>query len=164
MLDVLIPLVNSLHAYANHANNEELKVKSKVTRSNLKGIRDNKLITKTLMIRDLLNENLTALADYAITPAKLSNLDGKMSAYQNAIGFKDTGFATKSAARISLSQLFEDTDNILKNEIDTLVENFKMSNKTFYDQYWSARTIKDLGLGHDGDDTPPTPPAPEPGK
>ena len=162
MLDVLVPLANSLHAYANRANNEELKVKSKVTRSNLKSIRDNELITKTLMIRDLLNENLAALADYSITAVKLAELDDKLSTYQGSIGSKETSFATKSAARISLSQLFENTDNILKNEMDTLVENFKNGNKTFYDKYWSARTIKDLGLGHGGDDTPPTPPAPNP--
>ena len=164
MLDVLIPLASSLHAYANKANKEELKVKSKVTRSYLKSIRDNELITKTQMIRDLLNENLAALADYSITAVKLTELDEKLSTYQGSIGSKETSFATKGAARISLSQLFDDTDNILKNEIDTLVENFKNGNKTFYDKYWSARTIKDLGLGHDGDDTPPTPPAPEPSK
>jgi hypothetical protein len=43
----------------------------------------------------------------------------------------------------------ESADSLLKNTIDTLMENFKTINITFYNQYKTARVIHDLGLGHE---------------
>ena len=79
---------------------------------------------------------------------------------KRALGIKETSFATKSATRQTLSQLFDQADLVLKTEIDALMENFKADNKMFYDQYWSARVIKDLGLGRGEVPTPQAPPTP----
>ena len=157
LLDNLIPLADSLNAYSSRNKIEDLKAKSKVNRTNLKGMRDSDLISKARLIHGLLDSNIAVLSDFGITNAKVTDLLNKIVEYEAALGVKDTSFATKSATRQTLSQLFDQADLVLKTEIDALMENFKADNKMFYDQYWSARVIKDLGLGHDEGPEPPTP-------
>ncbi|MCX6170715.1 MAG: hypothetical protein NTX65_15345 [Ignavibacteriales bacterium] len=148
LLDLLTPLADTLNAYASRNKIEDLKAKSKVNRSQLKGMRDNDLISKARLIHDLLNSNIIALADFGVTSARLTDLLNKIVEYEEARGVKETSFATKSATRQTLSQLFDKADLVLKTEIDALIENFKFDNRMFYNKYWSARVIKDLGLGH----------------
>ncbi len=148
LLDLLIPSADTVYAFASRNKNEELKEKSKVSRSKLKGMRDSDLISKSKLIHGLLDTNIAALADYGVTSAKVTALLNKINEYESALGLKETGFANKSATRQTLSQLFDHADLVLKTEIDALMENFKANNKMFYDKYWSARVIKDLGMGH----------------
>jgi len=156
LLDLLIPLADSLNAYASRNKIEELKEKSKVSRSKLKGMRDSDLISKARLIHGLLDANIGVLADFGVTRERITTLLNKIVEYEAALGVKETSFATKSATRQTLSQLFDRADMILKTEIDALMENFKAGNKMFYDQYRSARVIKDLGLGHKEVAAPPT--------
>ncbi len=160
LLNVVIPLADSLYAYASRNKIEEIKAKSKVTRNGLEKLRDTDLISKARSIYGLLDTNIAVLADFGITSTKVTDLLNKIVEYEAALSVKDTSFATKSATRQTLSQLFDQADFVLKTEIDALMENFKAGNKMFYDQYRSARVIKDLGLGHDEGPTPPTPPTP----
>ncbi len=160
LLNVVIPLADSLYAYASRNKIEDIKAKSKVTRNGLEKLRDTDLISKARSIYGLLDTNIAVLADFGITSTKVTDLLNKIVEYEAALSVKDTSFATKSATRKTLSQLFDQADLILKTEIDTLMENFKADNKMFYDQYWSAREIKDLGLGYKDNPTPPTPPTP----
>lgn len=157
LIDMVVPLANSVNAYASRNMIEDLKEKSKTTKSKLKEMRDTDLIGKAKLIHGLLDINIAALADFGITNTKVTNLMSKIVEYEAALGTKDTSFATKSATRMTLSELFDKADLVLKTEIDALMENFKADNKMFYDQYWSARVIKDLGLGHKDVPAPPTP-------
>lgn len=155
LLDLLTPLADTLNAYASRNKIEDLKEKSKVSRAKLKGMRDNDMISKARLIYGLLDTNIAVLADYGITSARITALLNKIVEYEAALGVKETSFATKSATRQTLSQLFDQADMVLKTEIDALMENFKAGNKLFYDQYRSARVIKDLGLGHKEAAAPP---------
>jgi len=157
LLNVLVPCTNALFAYASKANIADLKANTKVSISKYQLMRDNDLINKARSIHDLLNSNLRLLADYGITALKVTELNDKLNGYINAIGNQDISHASKSAARQSLSELFDQADAVLKNEIDSLMESFKTSNEVFYNKYWSARVIKDLGLRHE-DQPEPTPP------
>lgn len=160
LIDILIPLAESLNAYASRNKIEDLKAKSKVSRTKLKGMRDTDMISKVRLIHGLLDSNIAVLSDFGITSVKVTDLLNKIIEYEAALGVKETSFATKSATRQTLSQLFDQADLVLKTEIDALMENFKAGNKMFYDQYRSARVIKDLGLGHEEVPAPPTPPTP----
>jgi len=160
LLDVLVPCTNSLFAYASKAKIADLKANTNVSISKFRQMRDNDFINKARSIHDLLNSNVASLADYGITAAKVTELNEKLNDYADAIGNKDASYASKSAARQTLSQLFDQADVVLKNEIDSLMESFKTANEIFYNKYWSARVIKDLGLGHNDKPTPPPTPNP----
>jgi hypothetical protein len=67
--------------------------------------------------------------------------------YRQQAGSKEVKIADSKAARKSLFESFDKADEILKSDIDTLVEVNKTSNDYFYKQYQAARSIRDLG-GH----------------
>ena len=159
LIDKLAPLTDTLFSFASHNNNEQLKAKCHVSRTKLKSMRASDLLSKSKIIHDLANANITELAEYGVTAARLTDLLNKTSEYNDALNIKDTGFTNKSAARLTLSQLFDSTDKILKDEIDPLIENFRETDKIFYDKYQAARVVKDLGLGHKEDPKRPEPPA-----
>ncbi|NCQ19599.1 MAG: hypothetical protein GW805_14895, partial [Ignavibacteria bacterium] len=75
-------------------------------------------------------------------------------------------FTDRSATRVALTKLFEKTDALLNEEADMLVEVVKESQPDFYNQYFAARVIKDLGGSHtkpaDEDKTPPPTDTPTP--
>jgi len=56
--------------------------------------------------------------------------------------------------------LFDKTDDLLNDEVDAIVEVVKETQPDFYNQYFGARVIKDLGGKHGGNDTPTEPPTP----
>jgi hypothetical protein len=149
LINFLVPLAASLFAYASHNNLEEIKAKSNVTPASLNALRDIEISMTAKLIYDLLNDNLTAIADFGVNAAKMTELNTKIGDFNEAMGIKSGGFTSKSAARKALTKLFHDTDKLLREEIDKLMENFKQDNKTFYDEYQSARIIHDLGLGHE---------------
>ena len=87
---------------------------------------------------------------------------------KSASGKKNTGFTDHVAIRKTLSELFDKADDLLREESDAIVEVLKETKLSFYNQYFAARVIKDLGGSHtkpeDEDKTPPptdttTPPA-----
>ena len=45
-------------------------------------------------------------------------------------------------------QLLKETDKILKEQLDKLMTQFKISNPEFYQHYFNARMIIDLGIRH----------------
>jgi hypothetical protein len=155
LIEMTIPLANSVKAFASRNNNEELKAKSKLTKSKLKVMRTTDLISTAEMIHGLLNTNISVLGDFGVTAAKATALLDKIAEYKRSLSTKDTGFSLKTATHLTLKQLFREADKVLKEEIDSLMENFKADNKLFYDEYQSARGIKDLGLGHNGTQEPP---------
>ncbi|MGD8778325.1 MAG: hypothetical protein PVH88_05115 [Ignavibacteria bacterium] len=146
MIDAIIPVTSVIYAYAKINNLEDLKAVVKVTPSSLKLLRDNDLLNRAKFINDKVAELITELVDYGITEEILSQLNSKVQAYIDALADKETGFAERSAARKNLSSLFDKANEILKEELDNLMELFRESNIDFYNQYISARVIKDLGV------------------
>ncbi len=67
---------------------------------------------------------------------------------------------------MALTELFAKADELLKDEADGIVEVVKETQADFYNQYFSARVIKDLGGSHtkpdDEDKTPPPTDTPTP--
>jgi predicted transcriptional regulator len=64
--------------------------------------------------------------------------------YDTTLSSKESKAAESKAARAALTQQFQEVDEILKEDIDTLMELMKQRNKEFYNQYQAARVIKDL--------------------
>jgi hypothetical protein len=73
--------------------------------------------------------------------------DKALDSYRQMVVSKEAKAAESKAARKSLYECFEKTDEILTEDIDTLVELSKNSNADFYQQYKAARSIRDFG-GH----------------
>jgi hypothetical protein len=59
----------------------------------------------------------------------------------------------------SLPNLFREANNVLRNQLDPLVNLFKRSHLDFVTAYRSARVIIDRAGSHASGKTPPSPPA-----
>lgn len=144
MIEAVLPIASALNVYAKINGKTDLKENSKVTVSDLRRLRDSELLIKAQYLHDIALTNVADLTNFGIAEADLTNLQSLVDSYRASIEVKDTSFAEKSAARESLSKLFDDTNEILKEEIDMLMELFRTSDSDFYNSYKSARVIRDL--------------------
>jgi len=144
---LLLVLANSLYVYAKRNSMQDLKAISNVSKTKLNKMKENELVTTSGLIINKLNEQKANLADYAVTDEKINALVEAHAKFQKAADTKDTGEATRIAAHDDLERLFDDTMDLLEDELDGLMENIKEADTDFYDAYFAARVIKDLG-GH----------------
>ena len=144
MIEALLPIASAVNVYAKINGKADLKENSKVTVSDLRRLRDSELLIKAQYLHDIAQTNIADLANFGVAEANLTNLQSLIDTYKSSIEVKDTSFAEKSAARESLSKLFDDANEILKEEIDMLMELFRTSDSDFYNSYKSARVIRDL--------------------
>lgn len=157
LLEEIMPIKSALYALAITTKNEELKVLTVDSEWTLKKMRDAEFLKKAELIKKEATARLTALAPYKITEAMLAGLQEKIDAFGEALNGKDTGFTNRSALRKELNEKFDAADELLKEHFDTLIELVRKSNTLFYDQYFSARGIKDLGMGRKEEEKPVEP-------
>ncbi|KAF0138811.1 MAG: hypothetical protein FD122_3693 [Stygiobacter sp.] len=154
LIGEVLPVKSALYAYAVKTKNEELKVLTVESESALKRMRDPEFLRKAELIKAEAQKHLADLAPYKISEATLAELQEKIEAFGAALGGKDTGFANKSALRKALTEKFDAADGILTEQMDTLIELIRKNNTLFYNQYFAARVIKDLGMGKKVEEKP----------
>jgi hypothetical protein len=108
-------------------------------------MRDTDLVSKATAIHATATEVISSLADFGITAATLTDLSSQISAFDASLGAREGGVAERSAARIALAELFDKADETLKKDLDKLIELVKKDAPQFYNAYYGARVIKDLG-------------------
>ena len=101
---------------------------------------------------------LAALADYGITQADVTALDGLKTKFQGVKSAPRTAIAGRAGETTTLPVLISNQTSPLRNRLDKQMTKFKKSHPEFYAGYRSARVIVDRG-GSGGPDKPaPTPP------
>ena len=96
----------------------------------------------TPVIDEARNE-LTNLADYALTEDTIVDLETSLDDFKALIGQPRTIRNQAFAAMTLMDELFDATNDILKNKLDKLMIRFKLTNTEFYSEYERARTIVD---------------------
>ncbi|MEW5844549.1 MAG: hypothetical protein AB1775_14940 [Bacteroidota bacterium] len=157
----LLPVRSALYALALKTKDEELKAVTSSTEGYLKKLRDVELIQKAETILQTAQQKINDLTPYKITAEKLTALKSNIDELKASSGKKESGFSNKSALRKSLTEKFERADEILNEHLDTMMELVRQDDPQFYNQYFSARVIKDLGAGRK---TTEPQPVPEPSK
>lgn len=154
-----VPIAGALYALGTATNDPRIQALGDIKKGDLLKLRDTELNDVITNIKNLADGYATALVPYGVTPVAITALDTKLSAYSTALGGKEASFSTKVAAGVVLSDLFDDADAILKDQLDRMMEMFAPTDQQFYQEYKSAREIKDLGHRFDppADPTPPTP-------
>lgn len=147
LLEDLMPVKNALYGLANKTGNQALKNLTGDSESGLKKMRDADFLKRAEAVHEAAVNNLADLDIYKITAPVLAELKEKIDGLSLAIGGQDTGYADRSALRKQLSSKFDELDLLLYEELDNLIELLRKSNKLFYDKYFSARGIRDLGGG-----------------
>ncbi|MFA6978815.1 MAG: hypothetical protein WC209_05775 [Ignavibacteriaceae bacterium] len=164
LIDVLLPLKGALASLARKTKNTELALLVKFTKTDLQRLGDTDLKNKVSTILEIVEANKTTLANYNVNDAEINGLKEKAAAFNNATANNKTGFTGKVGARVSLTELFDIADEVLKVDLDNLMLRMKKNYPDFYIEYQAARVTKDLGgkRNNDEDETPPPTDPPTP--
>ena len=147
LLEDVMPVKSALYALAIKTKNEELKALTADSEWALKKMRDADFLKKAELIKTEAMARLAEITPYKITETALTELQEKIEAFREALSGKDSGFTNRSALRKELNEKFDAADEIVNEHLDTMIELIRKSNTLFYDQYFAARNIKDLGMG-----------------
>ena len=134
-------------AFATATADKELAAKVDYSRSEVGSGRDSLVLARCRSIYAEANAVVSSLADYGVTPAKLTAFKKKTDAFQSAQVKPRQGRATSSAATKALPELFALTDELLNDRLDGLAIQFRDSQPAFYGEYTTARVIVDLPGG-----------------
>jgi len=86
---------------------------------------------------------LTELADRGITAAKLAAFKKKIDAFDGIKTSPRAAIVQRKAANLLLPKLVCTAVNILNDQLDGLLVQFKDTNPNFYEEYFAARAIVD---------------------
>ncbi|NLD92632.1 MAG: hypothetical protein GX639_08185 [Fibrobacter sp.] len=145
MTELICYISNALNSPGKHNGNENIEGISKMSFSDICRLRENELVQYCTAIHTFAETSADELAQYSITQNQISALGQSINGYHHYANSNDTAFPGDFAPREILSNLFADTDDLLREDIDTMVEFLKKNNINFYNQYHAARTIKNSG-------------------
>lgn len=130
-------------SFASATKNATLKQEINYSHSKLLRMRDEALAPVCRIIHDRAEENLDALRDYGITPQKLTAFDTAINDYAAKTPKTRTAIVNRQAQNANLRELFKQLDDILKNQMDGLMKNFRSTHPDLYNAYLAAREIID---------------------
>jgi len=132
-----------IYAYASASSNETLKQEMNFSVTALLRTRDGALVPRCQNIYDKAAANLAALEDYGVNAAQLANLQTALDNYSAKTAKPRIALSGRKTATGNLAVLFKETDAILKDQMDKLVETFREEHSDFVQTYFSTREIID---------------------
>ncbi|NQY80514.1 MAG: hypothetical protein HRT47_09400 [Candidatus Caenarcaniphilales bacterium] len=144
LIDALLAVAGVVHIFARRNDDEQLKIMTRLTNSGLKKMRDADLLQKAKAIAVLVEENLQKLNKFGLERDILKDLQMKIDDYENASDSKDAKFGQSKAARQELTEIFEQANEILNEELDTVMDFVKTKDTSLYNDYHATRLIKDV--------------------
>ena len=118
-------------------------------------LRDSALTEKAKEVKQILDEQATALKDYGITPESSVAFGQLILNYEKSLETKGSKTNSSVVARGNLKEAFAAADKILTNNIDNIIKQCSKQNPKFYNLYQQARIVKDLGIRHLDTTEPP---------
>lgn len=136
----LVPVANSLYAFAKDRGDLALREKTRFSQSLLVRMKDKELIDKATAVVLISENKLPQLGQFGITDQLLDELKNKIEAYKYSLENKISSFISGSSPS-SFEGLFMEADKILAKNIDNFVEMLGDANQEFYDDYLIARSL-----------------------
>jgi hypothetical protein len=135
----------AVYAFASAAVNNTLKEQVNFSVSDLLHQKDELLGSVCTNISNAANDNIAGLADYGITAGTLTDFNTLIGNYTLAVSAPRNAVAQRSSYSAGLKSLFKQGDDILKNQMDKIINQFKNTQPLFYDTYKNNRIIIDEG-------------------
>lgn len=159
LIKLLVPAVRSLHSYARKSKLEDIiKLTKGVTQSNFTKLNKADFDLKIDTLYKLLDAYKANLSGYNVSAEKVAAVKTGIDAYYAAEKEHLASGSEKSAAHISLEEAFDTADDILKEDIDGMIEHFREDNSEFYNTYIAGRVIRDISGGKTKETPPPETP------
>ena len=158
MCELGAEIAGSVATYGTKTGNLELAGKVNYSYSDLFGGRGVASADSCQIVLDAAKQNVAALGPFGTTPEKLTDFEQRIGAYRGVVEKPRNARKTGKTVTEQIKKEFETADNILAEELDKLVLQFKNSAPQFFADYQNARIIVDDAATHDtGDATTPSP-------
>jgi hypothetical protein len=157
LMTATIILASALSAFARSQGNTELKERVHIRENQLRHARSNEQINVAKIIHDLAKANEQGLVEFGVNAAMMEDLKSRIAAYEAAVKDWSSGVAERVGARTAVGELFVQADEILKEDLDPMMQIFRVTDPEFYNDYRAARVIKDIGVRHNKTGQPAAP-------
>ncbi|MCX6150108.1 MAG: ubiquitin-like protein Pup [Ignavibacteriales bacterium] len=148
LIKTFLPLKAVLNSYGTEKKRNDILALVKISESDLKKMNDTQLTGRISSVLVAAKEVLTELADYEIDADVITGIQSASDLFSGAIDKMGGGESQESSARDEVDKLFDEIDEILNEHLDSFVEMLREKEPNFYNAYYSARVIKDLGGSH----------------
>jgi len=153
---------SALSAYAHVNGNVQLKETVHVAETPFRHARPSDQLNTAKLIYDLAKANAQDLVAFGVSATMLDDFKARIAAYESAVREVASGMAERTGAKTAVGDLFVQADQVLKDELDTMMQIFRVTDPEFYNDYRAARVIKDIGVRHNKAGQPVAPPAGSP--
>ncbi len=148
LIDLLLVVIGALKSYAKDINDENLFSSVDFNLSDLERIGDSLLTDRGNLILGIANTHAASILDKGVTMVMLGDLLTLVNEYDaSAVGPRNV-ISDKKTATEQLAVLVEETDEILNENLDGLILQFKTTNNDFFLNYFNNRTVIDVGTQH----------------
>ena len=146
VIDSAMYIAGAVHSHASDIENSELMAKVHVNISDFKNCGFEECIKKCDIIAKEASVVMDQLADHGVVQKDLDGFMTLVNDFKIMITKPREVIVEKSSVTIDIADLFSTGDKILKEKMDKLINKYKPSDPSFYQEYWNARIIE--GGGH----------------
>jgi hypothetical protein len=139
---------SALAAFARVKGNAQLREAAHVTESTLRTVRMNEQLNIARVTYDLAKANAMELVGFGVSQTMLDDLKSRIAAYELAMKDVSSGMAERTGAKTAVSELFVQAYDVLKQELDPLMQIFRVTDPEFFNDFRAARVVKDIGVRH----------------
>lgn len=130
-----------VYAFADATANEQLKAEVDYSLTDLLKMKDSLLALRCRNIHDLAVENKTALVDYGVTDAALTDLQTAIDDYTATITKPRAARSGRKTLNAEIAGLFKEIDKIYDRQLDKLIVAFKTAHPDFVQTYFNLRKL-----------------------
>ncbi len=156
MVALTLAVAQAAYALATDTGDPELKAKMNYSRSDLLEGRDTVIGQRCQGVHTEANAVAGSLVAYGVTAADLTALQTAINKYVAVVSAPRTAITIRKGATAAIETLTRENLTILNERMDKLMVTFKTTAPSFYQAYFDARIIVDLG-GKEEEPEPPTP-------
>jgi hypothetical protein len=146
--DVMFLACEALSVVARDAGDNDLAALTRVTRTTLDRMGEEELSNRAAAVLAQANTHKTELAALQVTEANLDEFSDALTEFNATKAGPRTATGARVALTESLPRLVREATDILRNEVDPLVNLFSRSNPDFVRRYENARAIVDRAATH----------------
>lgn len=146
---LVFKLTSLLSVFATRTRNHELKNDVDFTESELEYMRPGELLGVAELVLELIPKYQTELVALGLNDADVTTLSAYVNGFTGATTATRSTITARKAAGALLKPQFAETGEILKEQLDGLMEQFRTSSPAFYNEYWNARKTMDYGIRHE---------------
>lgn len=140
-----LEVCKGIKAYADVIGDETLSDTVNYSFGVMLKTRDTVLVQRCQIIYEKALEHSAALLSFGISEANIGKLQEGIVAFDASVSAPRAAVTNRKNATHDIESLLEEADSVLNNRLDNIMETLKGTQPTFFDKYFNARKIIDLG-------------------